>query len=211
MSALNNLKQQLMLPQFAFELIETTFNALLKRSPHIELNLRKLVGKVLKIELTSPKMDFFILFSENRTDWLGSYEGEVDCAVTLAFETLPKLADKQKLTELINNKLLVLNGDIQVLQHFTALLEQLEKDPAELLSPFVGDVVAQTSTDFVKKIFGKVKSQFEQNNQHLVENLMQERPVLVHRLQAVNFYDQVEELAQQAVKLEQKFAKLGIR
>lgn len=207
---LNELKQQLMFPQFAFGLIETAFNALLKRSPHIEPNLRKLTGKVLKIELTSPKMDFFILFGENRTDWLGSYEGEPDCSVQLAFETLPKLADKQKLTDLINNKSLVLNGDIQVLQHFTTLLEQLEKDPAELLSPFIGDVLAQTSTDFAKKMAGKIKSQFELNNQHLIDNLMQERPVLVHRLQAVNFYDQVEELAQQAVKLEQKFAKLGI-
>ncbi|VEI47346.1 Uncharacterized protein conserved in bacteria [Actinobacillus equuli] len=44
----------------------------------------------------------------------------------------------------------MLNGDIQVLQHFTALLDELEKDPAELLSPFVGDVLAQTSTDFAK-------------------------------------------------------------
>ncbi|HDL3083551.1 TPA: SCP2 sterol-binding domain-containing protein [Mannheimia haemolytica] len=202
---LNNVKQQLMLPQFTFGLIETAFNALLKRSPHIEPNLRKLSGKVLKIALTSPKIDFFVLFSESRTDWLGNYEGEVDCTVQLAFDTLPKLADKQKLTELINNKSLVLTGDIQVLQHFTALLEQLEKDPAELLSPFVGDVVAQTSTDLAKKLLGKVKAQFEQNNQHLVENLIQERPVLVHRLQAVHFYDQVEELAQQALKLEQKF------
>ncbi len=131
--------------------------------------------------------------------------GEADCTVQLAFDTLPKLADKQKLTELINNKSLVLTGDIQVLQHFTALLEQLEKDPAELLSPFVGDVVAQTSTNLAKKLLGKVKAQFEQNNQHLVENLIQERPVLVHCLQAVHFYDQVEELAQQALKLEQKF------
>ncbi|HHW7507531.1 TPA: ubiquinone biosynthesis accessory factor UbiJ [Mannheimia haemolytica] len=202
---LNNVKQQLMLPQFTFGLIETAFNALLKRSPHIEPNLRKLSGKVLKIALTSPKIDFFVLFGENRTDWLGNYEGEADCAVQLAFEILPKLADKQKLTELINDKSLVLTGDIQVLQHFTALLEQLEKDPAELLSPFVGDVVAQTSTDLAKKLLGKIKAQFEQNNQHLVENLIQERPVLVHRLQAVHFYDQVEELAQQALKLEQKF------
>ncbi|GAB1668514.1 ubiquinone biosynthesis protein UbiJ [Mannheimia haemolytica] len=202
---LNNVKQQLMLPQFTFGLIETAFNALLKRSPHIEPNLRKLSGKVLKIALTSPKIDFFVLFSESRTDWLGNYEGEADWTVQLAFDTLPKLADKQKLTELINNKSLVLTGDIQVLQHFTALLEQLEKDPAELLSPFVGDVVAQTSTDLAKKLLGKVKAQFEQNNQHLVENLIQERPVLVHRLRAVHFYDQVEELAQQALKLEQKF------
>lgn len=207
---LNQLKQQLMLPQFTFGLIESAFNALLKRSPHIEPNLKKLSGKVLKIALTSPKIDFFVLFNEKRTDWLGNYEGESDCAVQLAFDTLPKLADKQKLTELINDKSLVLTGDIQVLQHFTALLEQLEKDPAELLSPFVGDVVAQTSTDLAKKVLGKIKAQFEQNNQHLVENLIQERPVLVHRLQAVNFYDQVEELAQQAVKLEQKFSKLNL-
>lgn len=205
---LNNLKQQLMLSQFAFGLIETAFNALLKRSPHIEPNLRKLSGKVLEINLTSPKIDFFICFSESGTDWLGQYEGETDCAVQLAFETLPKLADKQRLTALINNKSLVLNGDIQVLQYFTTLLEQLEKNPAELLSPFVGDVVAQTSTDFAKTLFSKAKLQFEQNNQHLVDNLMQERPVLVHRLQAVHFYDQVEELAQQAVKLEQRISNL---
>ncbi|MEN2839990.1 Ubiquinone biosynthesis accessory factor UbiJ [Mannheimia haemolytica] len=73
---LNNVKQQLMLPQFTFGLIETAFNALLKRSPHIEPNLRKLSGKVLKIALTSPKIDFFVLFSESRTDWLGNYEGK---------------------------------------------------------------------------------------------------------------------------------------
>lgn len=208
---LNNLKQQLMVPQFTLGLIETAFNALLKRSSHIEPDLRKLAGKILKIELSSPKMDFFILFNENRTDWLGNCEDDADCTVQLAFITLPKLADKQKLTELINNKSLILNGDIQVLQHFTMLLEQLEKDPAELLSPFVGDVAAQTSTDFAKKILGRVRTQFEQNNQYMADNLMQERQVLVHRLQAVNFYDQVEELAQQAVKLEQKFARLGIR
>ncbi len=65
--------------------------------------------------------------------------------------------------------------------------------------------MAQTSTNLAKKLLGKVKAQFEQNNQHLVENLIQERPVLVHCLQAVHFYDQVEELAQQALKLEQKF------
>lgn len=210
MSALDHITQHLMLPQFTFGLIESAFNALLKRSSHIQPTLRKLSGKVLKIELLAPKIDFFILFSDSQADWLGYYEGDIDCSVQLHWEILPKLIDKQRLTELINNKSLVLNGDIQVLQHFTALLEQLEKDPAELLSPFLGDVVAQVSTDYAQKLFSKLKTQFEQDNQHIVENLTQERAVFVHRLQAMHFYDQVEELAQQAVKLEQKFAKLGI-
>lgn len=193
-----------MLSHFAFGLLETTFNQLIKRSPQVQPQLRQLHGKILKIELTSPSFLAFLLFSDNRVDWLKSYEGEVDCVVQTHFETLPKLADKQKLTTLINEKSLILQGDIQVLQHFTALLERLEKDPAELLSPFLGDVVAQTSTDFAKSLFGKIKKQFQQNQQHAVENLMNERPVLVHRLQAVNFYDEVAYLAEKTAALEQR-------
>lgn len=205
---MNGVFQQLMLPQLAIGGIETAFNTLLSRSAHLAPILRKLSGKVLQIRLTRPELTFFILFSDNRTDWLSVYEGDVDCAVQLEATTLAKLADKSKLTDLINDKRLILNGDLQVLQHFTALLEQLEKDPAEWLSYLIGDVPAQLSTDLAKGIFYKVKSQFEQNSRHLIDNLTTERPVLVHRLQLADFCDQVKALEQQAVRLEQKFANL---
>lgn len=204
---LNQLKQHIMLPQLAIGGVESTFNALLKRSPHTAPILRKLAGKSLQIQLTQPDLTLFILFNEQRTDWLGQYEGEVDCQVTLAATALPKLADRRKLTELINNQTLVLHGDLQVLQHFTALLDELEKNPAELLSPFVGDVIAQASTDLAKNLFIKLKKQLSQNAQHMTENLITERPVLVHRLQVVDFCDQVQELEKQAAQLEQKFVK----
>lgn len=205
---MNGIFQQLMLPQLAIGGIETAFNTLLTRSPHLAPILRKLSGKVLQIQLTRPDLTFFILFSESRTDWLSVYEGDADCAVQLEATVLPKLADKSKLTKLINNKRLILNGDLQVLQHFNDLLDQLEKDPAEWLSHWIGDVPAQLSTDFAKTIFGKIRHQFEQNSHHLVDNLTTERPVLVHRLQLAHFCDQVAELEQQAVRLEQKFANL---
>lgn len=204
------LLQQLMLPQFALGALETAFNHLIERSPQTSPMLRKLAGKILKIQLNQPNIILFVIFSENRADWLANYEGEVDCAVSLEAKALPKLADKSKLSELINNKTLILTGDIQVLQHFSQLLDELEKEPAELLSRFIGDVPAQASTDFAKAIFTKVKNQFVQDSQHLVDNLTTERPVLVHRLQVVDFCDQVKELEQQAVRLEQKFAKLGM-
>ncbi len=72
---LNNVKQQLMLPQFTFGLIETAFNALLKRSPHIEPNLRKLSGKVLKIALTSPKIDFLCCLAKAEPIGLATTRG----------------------------------------------------------------------------------------------------------------------------------------
>lgn len=197
-----------MLPQLAVAGIETAFNALLERSPHVQPILRKLAGKCLQINLTSPNVTLFALFSAERVDWLGAYEGEADCQVNLAFSALPKLADKSRLTELINNQTLVLHGDLQLLQNFTALLESVEKDPAELLSPLLGDVVAQAGANFAKNLFGKLKKQFQQDSAHLVENLMVERPVLVHRLEVADFCDQVQELAKQAAEFERKIAKL---
>lgn len=199
--------QQLMLPQFAFGAIETAFNGLIKRSPHTVSILRKLAGKMLEVQLTSPNLHFFILFSESRTDWLGQYEGETDCSVALQASALPKLADKTQLSALINDKSLVLNGDLQVLQHFSTLLDELEKDPAELLSPLLGDIAAQAVSNLGKSLVGKISTQFNQNAQHLADNLMTERSVLVHRLQVADFCDQVAELAQQAGKLEQKITK----
>lgn len=206
---LHQLKQQLMLPQFAIAGLETALNGLIKRSPHILPILRKLAGKNLQICLKQPDLTLFVFFSEQRIDWLGCYEGEIDCQVNLAANALPKLVDKSRLTELINNQTLVLHGDLQVLQHFTVLLDGLEKNPAELLSPLLGDVVAQASTDFAKGLLAKLKTQIQTNSANIVDNLMVERPVLVHRLQVVDFCDQVRELAKQAVELEQKMANLS--
>lgn len=207
---MSSLLQQLMLPQFATAGAESFFNYLLARSPHLSPILRKLDGKILHIQLNQPTFSRFILFSTQRTDWLSLYEGESDCSVTLEASALTKLIDKAKLTALINDKTLILQGDIQVLQHFTQLLDQIEKDPAEWLSPFVGDVIAQTATDFARNVFNKVKNQVARSSQNIADNLMVERPVLVHRLEVAHFCDEVEALAQQAVRLEQQFSTLTI-
>lgn len=204
---IEQLKQHLILPQLAVGGLETAFNALIKRSSHVLPILRKLAGKSLQINLTQPNLTLFIIFSEQRTDWLGQYEGQVDCQVNLSATALPKLADRSRLSELINDQILVLKGDLQVLQQFATLLDELEKDPTELLSPLVGDVVVQGATDVARVFINKVYSQFNQNAHHLVENLMTERPVLVHRLQIVDFCDQVRELEKQADELAQKVAK----
>lgn len=204
------LLKPLLISPFGLGLAETAFNHFIARSTQTSPILRKLAGHILHISLNQPHIAFFILFSQTRTDWLAHYEGEADCAIELDVAALPKLADKSKLSELINQNTLQLKGDLQILQHFSMLLDELEKDPAEWLSGFIGDVPAQLSTDLLGKVWHKIHHQFSQDREHWIANLMFERPVLVHRLQAVDFYDQIDELSQQAVKLEQKFATLGI-
>lgn len=201
---LAKLKQTLMLPQFALGIAESALNALLARSPKTKSNLRQLDGKILEIQLKSPELTVFLLFSEDRCDWLGTYDGEADCCITLQANILPKLSDKSRLTELINNKTLVLNGDIQVLQHFSALLENLEKSPAELFSPLLGDIVAQGLHNIGTSVLNTLQGKIKNDSQYMVENLMTERPVFVHRLQAVDFYDQIAELEMRVNQLEMR-------
>ncbi len=193
-----------MVPQIATSAIETAFNHLIKHSPHCLPTLKKLQANTLHIKLLQPEFDWVINFSDTQTDWLSHYEGNPNCRVTLQSSALPKLIDKSKLTELINNQTLLLEGDIQVLQHFVQLLDELEKNPAELLSPFVGDVVAQSSTDLAKGVLNKVKQQVFQTQEHLVDNLINERPVLVHQLEIANFCDEVTALEKQVDQLEIK-------
>ncbi len=204
---LSQLKQQLMLPQITTSAMETAFNHLIKRSLHCLPTLKKLQEKTLHIKLLQPEFEWVINFSDTQTNWLSHYEGEPDCRVTLQSSVLPKLIDKSKLTELINNKTLLLEGDIQVLQHFVQLLDELEKNPAELLSPFVGDVIAQGSTDLAKGLLNKVKQQIFQTQEHLVDNLINERPVLVHQLEIANFCDEVTSLEQRVSQLEIRMQK----
>ncbi|MDH2925258.1 hypothetical protein A4A71_07995 [Nicoletella semolina] len=202
------LLRQFMLPQLAIGTIETVFNLLLQRSGQTLPILRKLADKTLKVELISPNITLFILFSETRTEWLNQYSGTPDCTITLASQILPKLRDRQHLATLINQQSVILQGDLQLLQQFSRLLDELETDPAELLSPIIGDVLAQASTNVVKMLFNRCQQQFSQQSHYLAENLTTEFSVVVHRLQIADFCDQVSELAQQAVKLEQKIAKL---
>ena len=72
-------------------------------------------------------------------------EGEADCTVITYASVLPKLRDRQQLTTLIRSGELEVQGDIQVVQNFVALADLAELDPAELLAPYTGDIVAEGS------------------------------------------------------------------
>ncbi|MDP8163409.1 SCP2 sterol-binding domain-containing protein [Pasteurella skyensis] len=203
---LEELKQQLMLPQFVIAGIEGFFNGLIQRSPHCLTTLKKLQNSTLKIVLLQPAVNVVILFSNTQTNWLINYEDTPDCSITVHSSALLKLKDKEQLTKLINEQRVVLEGDIQVLQYFVQLLDELEKDPAELLSPLMGDVMAQSTTDVAKFIVNKVKQQNTQVSKYLVDNLMNEYPVLVHQLEIANFCDQVTAIVKDVERLERKMA-----
>ena len=114
--------------------LETVLNTFLWRDRALKPARQRLLGKVLRIELQEFSDPVVLVFSERQLDVLGAWEGEADCTVRTRLSVLPQLRNRQQLTALIRSGDLDVQGDLQVVQN---------TDPAELLAPYTGDVVAE--------------------------------------------------------------------
>ena len=123
--------------------VENLLNTFLYRSPALKSARTRLQSKVLRFDLKGFSTSLVLVFSERQVDVLGAWEGEADCTVITYASVLPKLRDRQQLTTLIRSGELEVQGDIQVVQNFVALADLAELDPAELLAPYTGDIVAE--------------------------------------------------------------------
>ena len=123
--------------------IENVLNAFLYRAPALKAARQRLNGKVLRIVLKEFSTPLVLVFSERQLDVLGAWEGEADCSVITHMSVLPKLRNRQQLTALIRSGDLEVQGDLQVVQNMVSLCDLAEFDPAELLAPYTGDIVAE--------------------------------------------------------------------
>ncbi|AKK82504.1 MULTISPECIES: ubiquinone biosynthesis protein UbiJ [Klebsiella] len=123
--------------------IETVLNTFLWRDRALKPARQRLLGKVLRVELKELSAPVVLAFSEQQIDVLGAWEGEADCTVITRLSVLPQLRNRQQLTALIRSGDLEVQGDLQVVQNMVALCDLAEFDPAELLAPYTGDIVAE--------------------------------------------------------------------
>ncbi|WP_032093813.1 ubiquinone biosynthesis accessory factor UbiJ [Necropsobacter rosorum] len=204
------LKTQLMLPQLLNGGLETLLNYLLRRTDHCEPYLRKLNGKVLALRLQHLDLPLYCVFSTQRIDVLHHYEDEADCTVAIAAGLLFNPPKKSQLSACINAKTIQLQGDLQVLQDFVGLLEWLEKDPAELIAPYVGDVAAHSAVSFCRVLTTAVKRKYAQSQRYCGERLTEEWALLAPSLAVADFCDQVKTLEKQTALLERKITELDL-
>ena len=123
--------------------IESLLNTFLYRSPALKTARSRLLGKVLRVEVKGFSTSLILVFSERQVDVLSAWEGEADCTVITRLSVLPKLRNRQQLTALIRSGDLEVQGDLQVVQNMVSLCDLAEFDPAELLAPYTGDIVAE--------------------------------------------------------------------
>ncbi|HGJ5903114.1 MAG TPA: SCP2 domain-containing protein [Arsenophonus apicola] len=168
----------------------------------------RLIGKVLAINLKELSQPLILIFSEQRVDVVNQWPTPADCVIKTAFVTLVQLKDKQQLSTLINDGKIVIEGDMQIVQHWSALLDAAQWDPAHYLAPYVGNVLAEGMSRWVKKGLIGINGLLYQQKNHFKDVLVEEWRMSPNTLEVLSFADKVEKVAADIAKLEQRLAKL---
>lgn len=188
--------------------LEASLDRLLYRDRSMKFARARLSGKVLRVVLKELGTPLTLVFGEQQVDVVGQWDGEVNCTVTTRLSVLVKLRDRLQLSPLIRSGDLLVEGDIQVVQQLVTLLDMAEWDPAELLAPYVGDIVAQGVGQAFFKGARFIKSSFIRQQRYLGETLTEEWRVAPGSLEFAWFEDEVDALLRQADALEARLNKM---
>src|SRR5476651_2434885 len=115
--------------------IETSLNYLLFRDRSLKAARTRLAGKVLRVELQELSAPLTFIFSDQKIDVLGHWDGAADCTVTSTLSVLQKLRDRQQLSPLMRSGELIVDGDIAVSSSWSRCLILLSGNPLNFLHP----------------------------------------------------------------------------
>lgn len=188
-------------------LIQAGLNNLLSKNSQSQRGLLRLQNKALSLHFTDINKTLVFVF-DKEVRVLASYDGTLDCSLAMPLSVAPKLRDKSQLTTLIKQDKLNLSGDIDIVQQFVALLEELNFDVAEWLSSYTGDVVAHSLTTGVKSAFSTIKTLAERQQRYISEVVVEEWKFAPSALEVACFADSVDEVKSQAFHFELRLQAL---
>lgn len=188
--------------------LETALNRVLYRDRGLKAARQRLAGKVLLLRLQELDFPLVLVFSESQLDVLSDWQDSGDCAVSLRLSTLPKLRDRQQLTGLIRSGELDVEGDLQVVQQFSALMDLAELDPAEYLAPWMGDIAAQGISQAARQALKFVQQQVTRRQDYLGQALTEEWRVAPGALELAWFCEEVEAMERSLNAFETRLAQL---
>lgn len=207
-SAKNTILNHVAIYSAVTALMETCLNRLLFKEGVLKPARTRLTGKTMSIDLKELDKALTLVFSDNHVDVLSQWSEPADCTLRTSIFTLIKLKDKQQLSRLINQGDVVIEGDMQVVQHWSTLLDLAEWDPAHYLAPYIGDVVAEGISQFLRKGTALAAHLLSRQKTYVQETLIEEWKMAPGPLELMYFSSQVEQVSTELSQLEQRLKQL---
>lgn len=188
--------------------LETALNQILYRDRGLKAARQRLNGRSLAVELAELKQPLIFIFSDRQVDVLGEWCDTPDCKVKTRLATLRKLRDRQQFTNLIRSGELEVEGDLQVVQQFSALIDLAELDPAEYLAPWIGDIAAQGISQAARRGLQLVRGDVSRKQSYLSQALTEEWRLAPGGLELAWFAEEVDAAARRLAALETRLKQL---
>lgn len=189
-------------------LMETSLNHMLFKEKVLQPARMRLAGKVMAIELKELNKTLTLVFAENHVDVLSQWVEPADCTIKTSIFTLVKLKDKQQLSQLINRGDIVIEGDMQIVQHWSSLLDLAIWNPAHYLSPYIGDVAAEGLSKFLNKGVCLASHLVKRQKTYIKDVIVEEWKMAPSQLELAHFSDEVEQVEYSMSALEQRLSQL---
>lgn len=157
-----------LVPQLICATLEKVLHKVVAMDPASPALLQKVQGKQLALQLQELPWRF-VLSATVETLLLNQHNEKVDCVIATDLATLQKLNDPSQLTRLIKQDKLQIEGDLQVAQQFSVLLQQLNPDWEQQLSGWLGDALAHKVATAIKQLQLYIQTQLQQLEQASVE------------------------------------------
>lgn len=195
---------------------ESVINKILSLDEDSETRLKPLRGARLTAFVSPLPYGITLSFSD-RIDVLteqGTFEqavasiGSKDCCIKTSLQTLPELKETSQLTRLIQQKALVLEGELNVAQQVSALFQQLDIDVEEILAQKTNDVVAHQAVKTVTAVHEKTMKALASMGQVLGNAMVEEKQLAAHKLAVMHFSDEVNELRDRAENADARLRQL---
>jgi ubiquinone biosynthesis protein UbiJ len=202
--------------QLLHAIAESIINPLLQLDPESQHRMNALNGKRFVVWLDEVPWPIEMAFeqqitflrSEHHWEQFSQNAGRNECGVKSALATLPELRDSNKISQLIREQKLDICGDMHIAQQVSSLFQKLSIDWEEVLSGYTGDIVAHQVVNGVKQFDQAARRHLTQLADTLGTALIDEKKLAAHRLQVMNFSDQVTDLRNDVERLEMRIARL---
>jgi ubiquinone biosynthesis protein UbiJ len=202
-----------MQPTLAIALIvELAINKLLyaENDDHQVKSARsRLNEKVLQVEIESLSQPLIIVFSPRQVDVLSLWSGDIDCTVKAPLKVFLTLRKRKDIAELIRSHQLHVEGDTDVLQRLIALIELVDWDVADTLSPLVGDAAAYGISHHLHSLSAFAVNVFNKQENNFKDAVKEEWLMLPNPLELAYLSDGIAELARDVDAIANRLEKLN--
>lgn len=196
--------------------LETAMNKLLSLDEDSAERLRQLAGKSLSVFITDTPVALRLVFADNVNVMagLGSFDDEVkildkqSCCIQVSLDVLPQLKQSSRLTALIQEGKLTVEGELAVAQQVSSLFQALNIDWEDVVSQYTGDIMAHNLFTSANRVHQTMLGVIDNAKAGLGNALTEEKQIAAPALAVAHFCDQVSDLRDDAERAQARINKL---